>query len=121
MVRLDHRIQELWISSPDGHIDCHLYPQPLEMESKMNTIGIKMSNGDELIARVTDNGNYSHVYMIGMQQLPDGRVGMGMLPYITSNNDVEIAINHNLVVCTFDVDPAIEKSFLEKTSGIALG
>lgn len=86
----------------------------------MNTIGLKLSNGDELLARVTSSGSYSHVYVVGMQQTPDGRVGMGMLPYITSNQDVEVTINPDHIVCTFELDVQIQKSFLQKTSGIAL-
>lgn len=86
----------------------------------MNTIGLKLSNGDELLARVTPDNTYSHVYVIGMQQAPDGRVGMGLIPYITSNQDVAVNINPAHIVCTFELDSAINKSFLERTSGIAL-
>jgi hypothetical protein len=86
----------------------------------MNTLGLKLSNGDELIARVTPTGTYTHVYVVGMQQTPDGRIGMGMLPYITSNQDVEVNINPSHIVCTFELDAQIQKTFLEKTSGIAL-
>jgi hypothetical protein len=43
-----------------------------------------------------------------------------MLPYITSNQDVEVNINPSHIVCTFELDTQIQKTFLEKTSGIAL-
>lgn len=87
----------------------------------MQVIGIKFSNGDEVLARYEQQNNqYSHLYLVGLQQAPDGRVALGMMPYITSNNDVSVSINESLIVCRFDPEPAIVKSYLEKTSGIAL-
>jgi hypothetical protein len=87
----------------------------------MQVYGIKLSNGDEILARYDYSTNkYTQLFLVGLQQTPDGRMGLGMMPYITSNNDATVEINPDLIVCRFVPEEAITKSYLEKTSGIIL-
>lgn len=86
----------------------------------MNIVCLKMSNGDELIARHAGGTVYSHVMHVFVQQGKDGRMGMGMIPWVHSMAGDELSIPDQHIVCSVDVDPEIEKNYLQRTSGIAL-
>lgn len=90
----------------------------------MDVVCLKMSNGDELVARkvsqFTASNVYSHVMQVFMQQTRDGQMGMGMMPYMhTAKGDV-IHFNDSHIVAVCEVDSDIEKNYLQRTSGIAL-
>lgn len=88
----------------------------------MNVVCLKMSNGDELVAREVypEQHTYSHVMQVFVQQGQDGRMGMGMMPYMHTlrGNIISIAPAH--IVAQSDVDSDIERNYLQRTSGIAL-
>lgn len=89
----------------------------------MNVVCLKMSNGDELIARQIDLDGYtfSHVMQVFVQQGQDGRMGMGMMPYMhTIKGDTMRISPEHMVVPPSSVDTEIEKNYLQRTSGIAL-
>lgn len=88
----------------------------------MNVVCLKMSNGDELIARAVEGsiGAYSHVMQVFVQQGQDGRMGMGMMPYMHTLKSDRVRFNENHILVIGDVDPDIEKNYLQRTSGIAL-
>lgn len=89
----------------------------------MNVVCLKMSNGDELIARnVGYRGEfeYSHVMQVFVQQGQDGRMGIAMMPYIHTLKGDYVRFDGRLIVAIGEVDPEIEKNYLQRTSGIAL-
>lgn len=87
----------------------------------MNVVCLKMSNGDELIARCVDLGGnrFSHVMQIFVQQGKDGRMGMGMMSYMHSLHGDTITLAREHIVAQCNVEPEIEKNYLQRTSGIA--
>lgn len=88
----------------------------------MNVVCLKMSNGDELVARQVDLGGnrFSHVMQVFVQQGQDGRMGMGMMPYMHTISGDTITIEPAHIVVRGKVDTEIEKNYLQRTSGIAL-
>lgn len=94
----------------------------LNWKSKMNVVCLKMSNGDELIGRSVDPIGYtfSHVMQVFVQQGQDGRMGMGMMPYMHTSKGDMITIAPAHIVAVAEVDADIEKNYLQRTSGIAL-
>lgn len=88
----------------------------------MNVVCLKLSNGDELVAREVcpEKYTYSHVMQVFVQQSQDGRMGMGMLPYMHTLKGDVISIAPAHIVVQADVDPDIEKNYLQRTSGLAL-
>ena len=87
----------------------------------MDVVCLKMSNGDELIARVVPDvvSTYSHVMQVFVQQTRDG-MGMGMMPYMHSLKGNEIRIDDAHIVAVGQVDSDIEKNYLQRTSGIVI-
>ena len=88
----------------------------------MNVVCLKMSNGDELVARQIDLDGYtfSHVMQVFVQQGQDGRMGMGMMPYMHTVKGDTVTIAPSHIVAAAEVDAEIEKNYLQRTSGIAL-
>ena len=88
----------------------------------MNVLCLKMSNGDELIGRVVDPTGYtfSHVMQVFVQQGQDGRMGMGMMPYMHTISGDTVTIDPVHIVARGNVEAEIEKNYLQRTSGIAL-
>ena len=88
----------------------------------MNVVCLKMSNGDELVAREIERfAEYSHVMQVFVQQGQDGRMGMGMMPYMHTIKGDTIRISpEHVAVPPSSVDTEIEKNYLQRTSGIAL-
>lgn len=88
----------------------------------MNVVVLKMSNGDELIARAlpAPSSHFSHVMKLVVHQAPDGRVGMSMMPYIATAKYDSVCINKDHIVATGEVEAGVEKKYIEQTSGIAL-
>ena len=88
----------------------------------MNVVCLKMSNGDELVARQVDLGGnrFSHVMQVFVQQGQDGRMGMGMMPYMHTLSGDQIMLNSDHIVAVCSVEAEIEKNYLQRTSGIAL-
>jgi hypothetical protein len=91
----------------------------------MNVIAMKMTNGDELLGRLM--GEYSDYYEVShlqtaiLQQDREGRFGLAMMPYLVTNTDAAVQVRKVNIVCVFDPDTDIEKNYLQRTSGIALG
>lgn len=86
----------------------------------MNVVCLKMSNGDELVARSLGNFEYSHVMQVFVQQSQDGRMGMGMMPYMHTLKGDTIRLNESHILAIANVETEIEKNYLQRTSGIAL-
>lgn len=75
----------------------------------------KMSNGDEVIARV-DGDTISRPRII----FHDGSQG-GLAPYFLTNPDAdEVPFNRAFVVSEFAPSPDVEKSYVQLTSRVQL-
>jgi len=90
----------------------------------MKTIALKLSTGEELIARViSDTTDYvivSHARVVGLHQDSQGRVGVGMTEYSLTNTDAEVKIYNQHIVCKYETSSEAERSYITATSGIAL-
>lgn len=90
----------------------------------MNVITLKLINGDEIIGRevgsTTDNIELSKVFVLRLHQGPDGQVGVGMLPWMISE-DGEIEFNRrNILAGPFTPPYEMERGYLNQSSGIQL-
>lgn len=89
----------------------------------MKVVGIKLINGDEIVARVaTPSADGMVIEMartIGLQETQQG-VGLGFMPWTLSNPDAEVKLSAKDYFAVFDVKPEIEKAYLSQTSKIQL-
>lgn len=93
----------------------------------MQVIGIKLANGEELIARcdtyVKDDVMTSLIIesprVIGLQETQKG-IGLGFMPYILGNPDAEIRLQANVIASVYEPKAEIEKAYLSQTSKIQL-
>lgn len=83
---------------------------------------LKLSSGEEVIARENESltgSTYSKPMMLQMMQTQSG-MGVTMVPYIMSAPDATIEINPNVIVCKVDASKQVEDAYLQQTSGIDL-
>lgn len=90
----------------------------------MNVITLKLINGDEIIGREvyssTDNIALTKVFVLRLHQGPDGSVGVGMLPWMISE-DGEIEFDRrNILAGPFTPPYEMERGYLNQSSGIQL-
>lgn len=90
----------------------------------MNVITLKLINGDEIIGRevgsTTDNIELSKVFVLRLHQGPDGQVGVGMMPWMISN-DGEIKFDRrNILAGPFTPPSDMERGYLSQSSGLQL-
>lgn len=93
----------------------------------MNVIGIKLANGEELIARCSNyvKGEVVTTLMIesprviGLQETKQG-IGLGFMPYILGNPDAEIMLQALVIASVYEPKAEIEKAYLSQTSKIQL-
>lgn len=91
---------------------------------------IKLQNGDEIIGRHVERVEnelaqglqtvvLKQIRQVVVQQVAQGQFSPALMPWIVSNQDVEVEINLNLHgLGIFLPLKAIETSYLEQTSGI---
>lgn len=94
----------------------------------MDVIAIKLTNGEELIARWLNKDEISkgattlqleQPRVIGLQETQQG-VGLGFMPYTLANPDATITVSADHLVAFFSPKPEIEKAYLSQTSKIKL-
>ena len=90
----------------------------------MNVITLKLINGDEIIGRevgsTTDNIELSKVFVLRLHQGPDGQVGVGMMPWMISN-DGEIKFDRrNILAGPFTPPYEMERGYLSQSTGVQL-
>jgi len=86
----------------------------------MTTITMKMSNGDEIIAKRETETHDS--YIVGKPRVifHDGRQG-GLAPYIISDPErTSIEIDKSFVVAVFDTGIEMSNAYLKATTSIQL-
>ncbi len=90
----------------------------------MNVITLKLINGDEIIGREVSNSTdeivLTKVFVLRLHQGPDGSVGVGMMPWMISE-DGEIEFDRrNILAGPFNPPHDMERGYLSQSSGIKL-
>lgn len=95
----------------------------------MEVIAIKLTNGEELIARCVNAVEYSSGHtatltiemprVIGLQETAQG-MGLGFMPYTLANPDATMTITNAHFIAVYPPKPEIEKAYLSQTSKIKL-
>lgn len=87
----------------------------------------KLLTGEEVIGREIANlmPNAPYVRMekvrtIGAQNVGNGQMGIGLMPFALSQHDGVITIMRSSIVAEFTVDERLEKVYLQQTSNIQL-
>jgi len=90
----------------------------------MNAITLKLINGDEIIGREvsssTNKITLTKVFVLRLFQGPDGQVGVGMMPWMISNDeDTEFDLRI-ILAGPFTPPHDMERGYLSQSSGIKL-
>lgn len=86
--------------------------------SPLDIITLKLSSGEELIARLADE-NPTHYKVTTPLVLGDTGKGIGMYPYlITAGTDRQVPINKSLVAVAILTDDAYADAYQKNTSSI---
>ena len=90
----------------------------------MNVVTLKLINGDEIIGREvsgsTNKITMTKVFVLRLHQGPDGQVGVGMLPWMISE-DGEIEFDRrNILAGPFSPPHEMERGYLSQSSGLQL-
>jgi len=90
-------------------------------------VSIKLSNGDEIIAKYTEQQGSMTVVtkpmlMILSQDPRTGQPGVQMAPFwiMSANSSVKFPIAQNHVVCMVKANADATKNYISQTSGIAI-
>lgn len=86
----------------------------------------KLSSGQEVIAKVLDNGDSSSVLVespVTLQPMrgPDGGLNVGMIPFsFGAKNGAQVVLQRSGILATLTADPDIESHYLSAISGLVL-
>ena len=87
-------------------------------------IALKLSTGEEIIARVKAREDYfvlDRPNLIGLAPHPDGRgVGIQMMPWLASNQAGEVKVTYSHIVAETEPHEDLVKGYLKQTTGIEL-
>lgn len=90
----------------------------------MNVVTLKLINGDEIIGREvsssTNKITMTKAFVLRLHQGPDGQVGVGMMPWMISE-DGEIEFDRrNVLAGPFSPPHEMERGYLSQSSGLQL-
>lgn len=90
----------------------------------MNVVTLKLINGDEIIGREVGRSTakieLSKVFVLRLHQTSDGQVGVGMMPWMISN-DAEIEFDRRNILAGPFIPPSdMERGYLSQSSGLQL-
>jgi hypothetical protein len=90
----------------------------------MDTIGLKLVSGEEIIARLISTDSHKYVVERPRSLVPrqiGNQFTIGLIPWIISAEETaSFEIDKDKVVATFVPMGDVEKEFLQQTSGIQL-
>lgn len=102
----------------------------------MNIICLKLTTGEDLIAKIENNvellneelrvsnksSGYllSDVHIINLVQVAPNQVGMNLIPYFIGNPESKVTIDSNHVIATYKPNDDIKDGFVQKTSPIEI-
>lgn len=90
----------------------------------MNVVTLKLINGDEIIGRGAGSSTnkivLAKVFVLRLHQTADGQVGVGMMPWMISN-DAEIEFDRRNILAGPFIPPSdMERGYLSQSSGLQL-
>ena len=88
-------------------------------------IALKLSSGEEIIARVENRDDEAitldRPMMVVLTPSPDGQgIGIQMMPWLASNQDATARVFNSHVIATVAPNGELEKGYLQQTSRIQL-
>jgi hypothetical protein len=87
-----------------------------------DVVAIKLSTGEELIARRTNENDETITLdrpsIIALGQRPDGSIGIQLMPWFASNQDSEVIIWKNHIVAETEPNDDLAKGYIKETTGI---
>lgn len=105
----------------------------------MNIICLKLTTGEDLIARCADTVDpvwlmetglhhreqeqifeLEDVHVINLQQVAPNQVGLTLIPYLLGDQKAKVKINAIHVITTYKPNSDIENGFITKTSNIQI-
>ena len=90
----------------------------------MNVVTLKLINGDEIIGREvgssTDKIELSKVFVLRLHQTADGQVGVGMMPWMVSNEEEIEFDRRNILAGPFTPPSDMKRGYLSQSSGLQL-
>lgn len=86
----------------------------------MDIVILKLSSGEECIAKKVDQNKYKSMRTFSVIQDHTGNIKAGLIPWLMSNPDAEVVINHDHIVVETKAPLDVEKSYLQNISGISL-
>jgi hypothetical protein len=99
----------------------------------MNVILFKFTNGEEVIARCSNNVTMNAIFdqmkvielenpmMVQPYEVKKGQYGITLVPlFMSSPNSTIVVPVTNIGSVVVNIDPGLEKEYLSKTSGIEL-
>jgi hypothetical protein len=90
-------------------------------------MGVMLVSGEELIGSFEEKLQNKTTAIVKKPRVlalltaPDGRQGLGLVPWVKANMDATVFVNKSQMVCEpYEVLAQIEESYLQETSGIQL-
>lgn len=87
-------------------------------------IALKLTSGEEIVARVEDRTDESltldKAMIVGIGPGQDGQPTVQMMPWLAANQDATVTVFNSHVVAAFGLHPDLERSYLQQTSRIQL-
>ena len=85
-----------------------------------DTVSIKLSSGEELIARL-DSESGDKITVIKPLMLVVQQQGMGLAPYMfTVKHDNRFTLNMQNIICVAKTDKEMASQYIEKTTGLTV-
>lgn len=89
-------------------------------------IALKLVTGEEVIGEVKETLDKSGAILlikprvITIMRSPDGRQGLGLVPFSMSNMDATVSFSKDHVMCQLEPMKQVVDVYLQETSGIQL-
>lgn len=84
-----------------------------------DTISIKLSSGEEMVARLeSENENSIVVHKPLMLTATQG--GVGLAPYMFTTKDEKFTLNRNNIICIASTEKEMADKYVESTTGLKL-
>lgn len=90
-------------------------------------VAVMLVTGEELIGELIDDLRVKNSYkiqkprVVAIMRSPDGRQGLGLVPWTKSNMDSTVEIFKSQLVCElFEPVQEVTSAYLQETSGIQL-
>jgi len=83
---------------------------------------LKLSTGEDVLGKLTGSSGATVVLnkprTINVQQMPNGQVGMSLIPYMQLSTDIEVTFASEHVIVIANMSSDIKAEYLRVASGI---